>query len=62
MPKRKEAIKYARVGEKDLWHPLGLQTLNANSFVKVTNKILRGRFGLIYRYEDSSVEGQATSA
>lgn len=47
MPKRKEAIVYAQVGEKDLWHPYGLQCLSADRFTKVVNRILNGRFEML---------------
>ena len=47
MPKRKKAVKYARRGEKDLWHPYGLQSLRADKFVHVANRILCGRFVLL---------------
>ena len=47
MPKRKEAIRYARKGAKDLWHPYGLQGLSADKFAKVVNRILGGRFMLL---------------
>jgi hypothetical protein len=47
MPKRKKAIKYAKLGEKDLWHPYGLQSLNSNRFVHVVNRILNGKMGLL---------------
>ena len=47
MPKRKKAVKYARRGEKDLWHPYGLQSLRADMFVHVANRFLCGRFALI---------------
>jgi hypothetical protein len=47
MPKRKEAIQYARKGDKELWHPYGLQTLSADKFAGVVNRILGGRFMLL---------------
>ncbi|MFH1701482.1 MAG: hypothetical protein ABIE07_12960 [Candidatus Zixiibacteriota bacterium] len=49
MPKRKKAIKFAKLGEKDLWHPYGLQSLNSERFVKVVNRILKGKIGLLPR-------------
>jgi hypothetical protein len=57
MPKRKEAIKYAKVGEKDLWHPYGLQGLTADRFAKVVNRILTGRIGLLVRRSASPMQG-----
>ncbi|MCK5126516.1 MAG: hypothetical protein KAR42_09690 [candidate division Zixibacteria bacterium] len=60
MPKRKEEVRYARVGVKDVWHPYGLQCLNVNRFAKVTNLILRGRFDLINRDSEMSIEGQSS--
>jgi len=47
MPKRKKAIKYARKGQKDLWHPYGLQGLSTDKFARVCNRILGGRFTLL---------------
>ncbi|MEE9442915.1 MAG: hypothetical protein V3V99_09640 [candidate division Zixibacteria bacterium] len=47
MPKRKKAIKYAKLGEKDLWHPYGLQSLNSERFIVVVNRILKGKIGLL---------------
>ena len=47
MPKRKRAVKYAVRGEKDLWHPYGLQGLTTDRFALVVNGILRGRFDLL---------------
>lgn len=47
MPKRKKEIKYAKLGEKDLWHPYGLQALRTDKFAKVANRILRGSFVLL---------------
>lgn len=47
MPKRKKEIKYAMLGEKDLWHPYGLQALRTDKFAKVVNRILLGKFVLI---------------
>lgn len=57
MPKRKEAIKYAKVGEKDLWHPYGLQGLTGDRFTKVVNRILSGRIGLLSRRSPSPIHG-----
>ena len=47
MPKRKEAIQYAQKGDKDLWHPYGLQGLSTEKFASVVNRILGGRFVLL---------------
>jgi len=47
MPKRKEAIQYARKGKKELWHPYGLQSLSTDKFANVVNRILGGRFMLL---------------
>lgn len=47
MPKRKEAIQYAHKGDKELWHPYGLQSLSADKFAGVVNRILGGRFVLL---------------
>lgn len=47
MPKRKEAIRYAPKGQKDLWHPYGLQELSTEKFASVVNCILGGRFLLL---------------
>ena len=47
MPKRKEAIVYAKVGDKDLWHPYALQSLSSERFTKVVNRILQGRFEML---------------
>ena len=47
MPKRKEAVRYARTGEKELWHPYGLQGLSTDRFAFVVNRILGGRFILL---------------
>lgn len=46
MPRRKEAEKYAVPGEKDCWHPYGLQILSPNKFALVVAKILHGRYTL----------------
>jgi len=54
MPKRKKAIKYAKLGEKELWHPYGLQALRADKFAQVANRILLGRFALLQlKYENT---------
>jgi hypothetical protein len=47
MPKRKKDVRFARIGEKDQWHPYGLQALRAEKFAYVANKILCGRFDLL---------------
>jgi hypothetical protein len=48
MPRRKEAIRYASRGEKELWHPYGLQGLSTERFATVVNRILCGRFMLLH--------------
>ena len=47
MPKRKEAERFAVVGEKDCWHLYGLQVLSPNKFVAVVGRVLQGRYWLI---------------
>lgn len=47
MPRRKEAERFARVGEKDAWHLYALQMLSADKFANVVGKIIRGRYTLI---------------
>lgn len=49
MPRRKKAIRYAAKGEKELWHPYGLQSLTADKFTAVVNRILQGNFALVNR-------------
>ena len=58
MPKRKKAIQYARKGEKELWHPYGLQGLSADRFAKVVDRILHGRFILLELRWPPSVPNQ----
>jgi hypothetical protein len=47
MPRRKEAERFAVVGEKDCWHLYGLQDLSPNKFASVVQKVLQGRYWLI---------------
>ncbi len=47
MPKRKEAERFARLGEKDCWHLYGLQVLSPEKFTTVVGRILNGRYRLI---------------
>ena len=47
MPKRKEAERYATVGEKDCWHLYGLQVLTPRKFASVVGKVLQGRYSLV---------------
>lgn len=57
MPKRKKAIRYAKLGEKDMWHPYGLQSLNSKKFAKVVNRILNGKVGLLPGRNITSLQG-----
>jgi hypothetical protein len=47
MPRRKEAEKFAVLGEKDCWHSYGLQALAPKKFTAVVGKILKGQHTLI---------------
>lgn len=47
MPKRREAEKYAVLGEKDCWQLYGLQGLAPNKFALVVSNVLAGRFMLV---------------
>lgn len=47
MPKSNDDKQYAPMGEKDCWHPYGLQSLSPNKFSAVVGKILRGNYMLI---------------
>ncbi len=47
MPKRREEQKFAPLGEKDCWHPYGLQILSPSKFATVVGKIIRGKYNLI---------------
>ena len=47
MPKRKEAERFAVLGEKDCWHLYGLQELSPNKFASVVSNVLTGRFILV---------------
>lgn len=57
MPKRKKAIQYAQKGQKELWHPYGLQGLSTDKFTRVVNRILGGRFMLLDLRWPPSVRG-----
>jgi hypothetical protein len=53
MPRRKEAEKYAVLGEKDCWHLYSLQMLTPKKFATVVGKILQGSHTLVRpRLED----------
>ncbi len=58
MPRRKEAEKFARTGEKELWHPYGLQGLSTDRFAHVVNRILGGRFILLHLKTPPLVPGE----
>jgi hypothetical protein len=47
MPKRKEAERFAVLGEKDCWHLYGLQGLSPNKFASVVASVLAGRLILV---------------
>ncbi len=47
MPKSKEVEQFATLGEKDCWHPYGLQVLSPTKFTAVVGKILKGRYILV---------------
>jgi hypothetical protein len=47
MPKRKEDVRFAERGEKELWHPYGLQGLSSDRFANVVNRILHGKFVML---------------
>lgn len=47
MPKRKEAERFAILGEKDCWQLYGLQGLSPNKFASVVTNVLAGRFVLV---------------
>ena len=55
MPKRKEPEKFARRGEKDCWHPYGLQFLPPSRFSQVVGKILAGKYDLVHSKFDKQV-------
>jgi hypothetical protein len=46
MPKRKQAEKFAALGEKDCWHLYGLQVLTPSKFASVVGKVLKGHYTL----------------
>lgn len=48
MPRRRETERYASRGEKELWHPYGLQGLSTDRFAWVVNRILCGRFVMLH--------------
>jgi len=47
MPRRKKDVKYAKLGEKESWHPYGLQALGTDRFILIVNRILCGRLTLL---------------
>jgi len=47
MPPRKEKEVFAELGEKDHWHPYGLQGLNPDRFGNIVTNILQGKFNLL---------------
>jgi hypothetical protein len=47
MPKRKEAERFAVLGEKDCWHLYTLQGLSPNKFASVVSNVLAGRLILV---------------
>lgn len=47
MPKSEKLITFPRRGQKNLWHPYGLQGLRTDRFIYVANRILRGQYTLI---------------
>ena len=47
MPKSKDDKRFASLGEKDCWHPYGLQVLSPAKFSSVVGKILCGHYILI---------------
>ena len=47
MPRMKKDSQYLHPGEKDCWHPLGLQSLADHRFTTVVNNILIGKYSLI---------------
>lgn len=53
MPKRKEAEKFAILGEKDCWQLYGLQGLAPNKFAQVVTQVLAGRFVLVNTREQA---------
>ena len=52
MPKRKEAERFAILGEKDCWQLYGLQGLAPNKFVSVVTNVLAGRYILVNTREE----------
>lgn len=59
MPPRKEKEEFAVVGEKDHWHPYGLQTLNPEKFGAIVTRILKGKFYLLdLKWEKAMQPGQ----
>jgi len=59
MPKSKDDKQFASLGEKDCWHPYGLQVLSPRKFSTVVGKILRGNYMLISsRYVRQSQQTQ----
>jgi hypothetical protein len=58
MPARKDVEKYASMGNKDCWHPYGLQGLNPEKFALVASRILKGSFNLLGLKRSKSVSAK----
>jgi len=56
MPKRRRRRKSAPLGEKEYWHLYSLQGLSPSRFTVVVGKILRGKYTLIPRKIDTTVQ------
>ena len=54
MPSRRFTVEFAFIGEKNLWHPYGLQGLCEGKFSRVVNKILDGRYRILARNDQLS--------
>ena len=52
MPKRKEAERFAILGEKDCWQLYGLQGLSPNKFASVVANVMAGRYLLVNTREN----------
>ena len=52
MPKRKEAERFAVLGEKDCWQLYGLQGLPPKKFASVVTNVLAGRYILVNTREE----------
>jgi hypothetical protein len=49
-------LDYTKVTDKRIWHPFSLQSLATKDFVRIVNKILAGRHGLLtYRDRADSI-------